>query len=83
MQPDARPERHLADLERRTAASVRGEPPAEPSYFTATNWVVIVLGFALAFGLALLVYGVPAGLGRGRGALLGAPGGRGDDHFTR
>jgi hypothetical protein len=55
MQPDARPEYELADLERRTAREVRGETPAEPSYFTPTDLVVIVLGFALAFGLALCV----------------------------
>jgi len=55
MQPDARPERDLANVERRTASGKDPRSPAESPYFTATNWVVIVLGFALAFGLALLV----------------------------
>ena len=30
-------------------------PPDEPRYFTCGNVLVIVLGFALAWGLALLV----------------------------
>jgi len=58
MQPDARPERDLADLERCTAREVRGERQYEPPSFTPTDWVVIVLGFALAFGLALLVIAI-------------------------
>jgi hypothetical protein len=32
-------------------------PPDEPRYFTLGNVVVIVLGFALALGLALLHLG--------------------------
>lgn len=57
MQPDARPERDLAELERRTALGEDPRPPAETPY-TLTDWVVIVLGFALAFGLALTVISI-------------------------
>jgi len=32
-------------------------PTPEPSYFTLENLIVVLVGYALAFGLAALVFG--------------------------
>ena len=54
MPPDTTPDHDLARHEFHPADDLRGDRP-EPTYWTMGNLVVIVLGFALAFGLALLV----------------------------
>ena len=53
MQPDDRPAHDDAEREAALMLQLQGVEPVEPRYFTLGNIVVIVLGFALAWGLAL------------------------------
>ena len=53
MQPDDRPAHDDAEREAALMLQLQGVEPVEPRYFTWGNVVVIVLGFALAWGLAL------------------------------
>ena len=55
MQPDDHPAYDEAQREAELMLLLKGVEPVEPRYFTWGNIVVIVLGFALAWGLALLV----------------------------
>ena len=55
MQPDDKPARDDAEREAEMMLRLYGTQPVEPRYFTLGNIVVIVLGFALAWFLALLV----------------------------
>lgn len=55
MQPDERPAYDEAQREAELMLQLQGVKPVEPRYFTWGNLIVIVLGFALAWGLALLV----------------------------
>ena len=55
MQPDDHPAYDEAQREAELMLQLQGVEPVEPTYFTLGNVVVIVLGFALAWGLALLV----------------------------
>lgn len=57
MQPDDHPAYDEAQREAELMLLLQGVKPAEPRYFTLGNLVVIVLGFVLAWGLALLVLG--------------------------
>jgi hypothetical protein len=56
MQPTDRPDRDLAAQETWLAVHLQGlpEPEPEPSYLTLSTVLVVVLGFALAWGLAAL-----------------------------
>ena len=55
MQPDDKPAHDDAEREAEMMLRLYGTQPVEPTYFTLGNIVAIVLGFALALGLALLV----------------------------
>lgn len=55
MQPDDRPAHDDAQREAELMLLLQGVKPVEPRYFTWGNIVVIIVGFALAWGLALLV----------------------------
>ena len=55
MQPDERPAYDEAQREAELMLLLQGVKPVEPRYCTWGNVLVIVLGFALAWGLALLV----------------------------
>jgi hypothetical protein len=59
MQPDKHSDRDLAAQETWLAVQLQGlpTPEPEPSYLTWGNVLVIVLGFALAWGLAALQLG--------------------------
>jgi hypothetical protein len=59
MHPTDRPDRDLAAQETWLAVQLQGlpEPEPEPSYLTLSNVLVVVLGFALAWGLAALHLG--------------------------
>ena len=55
MQPDDKPAHDDAEREAEMTLRLYGTQPVEPTYFTLGNIVVIIVGFALAWFLALLV----------------------------
>ena len=55
MQPEDKPAHDDAEREAALMLQLQGVEPVEPRYFTLGACLVILVGFALAWGLALLV----------------------------